>query len=307
MKVLVTGGAGFIGSHLTDSLIALGHDVVVVDNLSTGKREYVNPKAKFHQVDISDTTELSEIFLREKPDVVNHHAAQVNVRLSLAEPEVDGRINIMGSLNVIKGAIECGAKKMIFASTGGAIYGEPQVLPVSEKVSTNPLSPYGVAKLAVEQYIRIIATLNNLHYTILRYSNVYGPRQIVKGESGVIAIFTQRLLEGKEPVIFGDGSHTRDYVYVMDVIRANMLAMSDGDGGTYNVGTGVETDVNEVYMELESNLKTGIKAIHGDEIPGEVRHITLDCSLIKDELGWIPEFDFNQGVKETVKYYREII
>ena len=307
MKILITGGAGFIGSHIADKLLSIGHDVVIVDNLSTGKKEYLNPKAAFYEVDVTNYDKLSEVFHREKPSIVNHHAAQVNVRLSLADPELDGRINVMGSLNVIKCAIEHGVKKIIFASTGGAIYGEPELIPVSEKAPTNPLSPYGVAKLAVEQYIRVIAGLNTLPYTILRYSNVYGPRQIVKGESGVIAVFTQRMLEEKKPVIFGDGSHTRDYVYVKDVVSANVLAMNAGAGGTYNIGTGIETDVNKVYDKLESELKTGIKPIHSDEVPGEVRHVALDCGLIRRELGWNPEYDLEKGVGETVKYYREII
>jgi len=307
MKVLVTGGAGFIGSHITDRLIASGHEVVVVDNLSTGKREYINPHSKFHEVDITDQEKLLKVFHDEKPDVVTHHAAQVNVRVSMADPHLDARINIMGSLNVLRCAIEYNVKKIIFASTGGAIYGEPERIPVDENAPTHPLSPYGIAKLTVEKYISVICGLNGLPYTILRYSNVYGPRQIVKGESGVIAIFTQRMLEGKEPVIFGDGKHTRDYVYVSDVVDANMLAIKGGDGSTFNIGTGIETDVNEVYLHLEEKLQSGIKPRHGPEIQGEVRHIALDCSKIRNELDWTPHYDFDSGVKDTVEYYREII
>jgi len=307
MKVLVTGGAGFIGSHITDRLIASGHEAVVVDNLSTGKREYINPRSKFHEVDITNREELLRVFQDEKPDIVTHHAAQVNVRVSMVDPHLDARINVMGSLNVLKAALESGVSKFIFASTGGAIYGDPEKIPVDENAPTCPLSPYGIAKLTVEKYISVICGLNGLPYTILRYSNVYGPRQIVKGESGVIAIFTQRMLDGKEPVIFGDGRHTRDYVYVSDVVDANMLAMKGGDGLTFNIGTGIETDVNKVYSRLEEKLRSGIKPMHGAEIPGEVRHIALDCVKIKNELGWVPHFDFDTGVAATVEYYREII
>jgi UDP-glucose 4-epimerase len=305
MKVLVTGGAGFIGSHIADRLVNDGYTVVIVDNLSTGKKEYVNPKAAFHKIDITDFNSLDEVFEKEKPEIVDHHAAQVNVRVSMTDPDMDAKINIMGSLNVLKCALRYNVKKFIFASTGGAIYGEPENLPVSEDTPTNPLSPYGLAKLTVENYIKILSNLNGLPYTILRYSNVYGPRQIVKGESGVIALFTQRMLEGKVPVIFGDGTHTRDYVYVSDVVDANMLALKRGSGKTFNIGTATRVDVNEVYDKLESHLKSGIKPKFGDEIPGEVHHIALDYGYIHSEMGWEPKYDFDRGVKSTVNYYRE--
>lgn len=305
MKVLVTGGAGFIGSHIADRLINENHSVVIVDNLSTGKRNYVNPKAAFHQIDITDFNALEEVFKTEKPDIVDHHAAQVNVRVSMTDPDMDAKINIMGSLNVLKCALRFNVKKFIFASTGGAIYGEPENLPVSEYTPTNPLSPYGLAKLTVENYIKILSNLNGLPFTILRYSNVYGPRQIVKGESGVIALFTQRMLEGKVPVIFGDGTHTRDYVYVSDVVDANILALNGGTGKTFNIGTASRVDVNEVYDKLESHLKSGIKPEFGDEIPGEVHHIALDYGYIHGEMGWEPKVNFENGVKFTVDYYRE--
>ncbi len=307
MKMLVTGGAGFIGSHITDRMIELGHDVAIVDDLSTGKEEYINPKAKFHNVDITETGALLKVFNDENPQIVFHLAAQVNVRVSMIDPDMDARINIMGSLNVLKGAINCSAGKFIFSSTGGAIYGDPDKLPVAESAKEIPLSPYGLAKLTVENYIKVIAGLNNLNYTILRYSNVYGPRQIVKGESGVIAVFTQRMLEGKPPVIFGDGSHTRDYVYVSDVVDANVLALETGDRRIYNIGTGVQIDVNEVYTKLEASLQSGIKPEFGDEIPGEVRHIALDYGRMNRETGWSPKYDFDSGVKATIEYYREIV
>jgi UDP-glucose 4-epimerase len=307
MKVLVTGGAGFIGSHITDRLIGLGYDVIVVDDLSTGKKEYINPSARFFKTDITDSEALMKIFMDERPDIVNHHAAQVNVRVSMTEPQRDAMINIMGSLNVIKGAIESGAKKLVFASTGGAIYGEPKNLPASESCDLNPLSPYGLAKYTVENYIRIICGLSHIPFTILRYANVYGPRQIIKGESGVVAVFTQKMLSGENPVIFGDGLHTRDYVYVSDVVDANILVMDRGDGRIFNIGTGKRVSVNEVYEILESHLKSGIKPVYGDEIPGEVHHIALDCGYITSELGWKPSHDFQGGVKATVEYYHEII
>ena len=307
MKMLVTGGAGFIGSHITDRMIELGHDVVVVDDLSTGKEEYINPKAKFHKVDVTETDALMKVFESENPQIVFHLAAQVNVRVSMIDPDIDARINIMGSLNVLKGAINYGVRKFIFSSTGGAIYGEPDKLPVSESAKEIPLSPYGLAKLTVENYIKVIAGLNNLNYTILRYANVFGPRQIVKGESGVVAIFTQRMLEGKPPVIFGDGSHTRDYVYVSDVVDANVLALETGDRMIFNIGTGVQIDVNEVYEKLEMSLQSGIKPEYGDEIPGEVRHIALNYDRINKEMGWSPKYNFDSGVKATIEYYREIV
>lgn len=308
MKMLVTGGAGFIGSHIADRMIGLGHDVVIVDDLSTGKEGYINPKAKFFKVDVTDTDSLLKVFSDEIPEIVFHLAAQVNVRVSMVNPDKDAHVNIMGSLNVIKGAINCDAKKFIFSSTGGAIYGEPDdLVPVSESAKEEPLSPYGLAKLTVENYIKVISGLNNLNFTILRYANVYGPRQIVKGESGVIAIFTQRMLEGKVPVIFGDGTHSRDYVYVSDVVDANVLALESGDRRTYNIGTGVRIDVNEVYEKLEASLQSGIKPEFGDEIPGEVKHIALDYDRIRKEMGWTPKFDFDNGVKATIEYYREIV
>jgi UDP-glucose 4-epimerase len=305
MKVLITGGAGFIGSHIADRLILEGHSVAIIDNLSTGREDYLNPKAAFHRIDITDFNALDEVFKKEKPDIVDHHAAQVNVRVSMTDPDMDAKINIMGSLNVLKCALRFKVKKFIFASTGGAIYGEPENLPVSEDTPTNPLSPYGLAKLTVENYIKILSNLNWLPFTILRYSNVYGPRQIVKGESGVVALFTQRMLEGKVPVIFGDGTHTRDYVYVSDVVDANLLSLNLGNGKTFNIGTATRTDVNEVYDKLESHLKSGIKPEFSDEIPGEVHHIALDYGYIRDEMGWEPKFDFDRGVKFTVDYYRE--
>lgn len=307
MKVLVTGGAGFIGSHIADRLISEGYQVVIVDDLSTGKEEYINPEASFYQLDIADFDSLKDVFTREKPDFINHHAAQVNVRVSMQKPDIDARINIMGSLNIIRLTIESKARKLIFASTGGAIYGDPETIPVSETGKLDPLSPYGLAKLTVEKYIQVICGLHEIPYTILRYANVYGPRQIVKGESGVIAVFTQRMLDGKKPVVFGDGTHTRDYVFVRDVVDANMMVLDSGDGKTYNIGTGVQTSVNEVYEVLESHLKSGLEPEYGDEIPGEVHHTSLDFSLIQKELGWKPKLNFDNGVKETVEYYHEII
>ena len=305
-KILITGGAGFIGSHLADRFIADGHRVAIIDNLSSGLREYVPPKADFRLTDIKDEKAAISAIIDIKPDVVIHNAAQINVRVSLDDPITDARENIIGGLVVLKGAIDAGVKRFIFASTGGAIYGDLPLkeLPTPETVTPNPLSPYGSAKLAMEHYIRVLCGLSGITYVILRYSNVYGPRQVIKGESGVVAIFTQCFIDGKKPVIFGDGKHTRDYVYVKDVVAANAAALSKGDNTIINVGTATMTDVNEVYAQLKKLAGSNLDAIHGDEIPGEVAHSSLAISRAAEVLGWTPAYTLDKGLPETIEYYK---
>ncbi|MHB8174649.1 MAG: NAD-dependent epimerase/dehydratase family protein [Nitrospirota bacterium] len=302
-KILITGGAGFIGSHITDAAIEAGMEAVVIDNLFTGKKENVNPKAKFYLADIRHT-DISDIFTAEKPDIVCHHAAQVSVRNSVEDPAQDAGINIVGSINVIDNCRKFGVKKIVFASSGGAIYGEQEKFPAPEDHPARPESPYGAAKLSVEHYLYIYKKVFGLEYVALRYSNVYGPRQDPFGEAGVVAIFTAKMLSGNTPLINGDGGQTRDYVYVKDVVQANMLAFQDGAEGPYNVGTGMETDVNRLYELIREN--TGYRGgnEHGAAKAGEQYRSVLDSARIKNELGWKQRYSLEEGLKDTVEYFR---
>ena len=307
-KILITGGAGFIGSHIADRYIAEGHSVTIIDNLSSGKKEYIPAEADFHLIDITDEKAFLDAVTAIKPDVISHNAAQINVRKSLEDPITDAKENIIGGLIVLKGAIEAGVKRFIFASTGGAIYGDPPIesLPVNEGMAPNPMSPYASAKLAMEHYIRVLCGLSGITYVVLRYSNVYGPRQVIKGECGVVAIFTRCFITGQNPVIFGSGAHSRDYVYIKDVVQANVAALTKGDNMIVNIGTGIMTDVNEIYEKLRKTAGSDIEAVHGDEIPGEVEHIALDASLASETLDWKPSYDLDKGLPETVAYYKSI-
>lgn len=304
MKFLVTGGAGFIASHIVDSLIYDGNEVVVVDDLSTGKEANLNPKAKFYKIDIC-SSEISAVFEMEKPDYVNHHAAQISVVRSTLEPELDIRLNIIGSLNIIEQSVKYGVKKLIYASTGGAIYGEPEYLPADEEHPVKPLAPYGIDKHTVEHYLYMYNVLYGLKYTVLRYANVYGPRQDPHGEAGVIAIFSQKMLNGERPRIFGDGTATRDYVYVGDVVEANMIAIEKGNGGIYNIATNRETSVNELFNLLKKEFSFDQEAIYENKRPGEVQRIYLTNEKAKRELGWVPKVSFEEGIKRTVEFYRK--
>ena len=305
MRVLVTGGAGFIGSHTVDLLLAQGHDVCVVDSLVNGDRDHVDPRAAFHEVDITDAPALRAVFARERPQAVVHLAAQIDVRVSLREPAYDAQVNILGSLLVMDTALEAGAQKIVYASSGGAIYGDPEPasLPVRENYPIRPLAPYGVAKHTVEHYLDLYAQ-RGLAYTTLRYANVYGPRQNPAGEAGVIAIFTRNLLLGLPSRIFGDGEQTRDYVYVGDVAAANALALSRGDGLALHIGCGVETSVNELHELLCAAADTRTPAHHEPERPGEVQRIALDATMAARELGWRPSVDLKAGLARTVDYVR---
>ncbi len=304
MKILITGGAGFIGSHITDAAIEAGMEAVVLDNLLTGRKENLNPRARFYLADIRHK-DISDIFASEKPDIVCHQAAQVSVRNSVEDPAGDAAINIVGSINVLDNCKKFGAGKIVFASSGGAIYGEQEKFPAPEEHPARPESPYGAAKLSVEQYLYIYRKIFGLKYVALRYSNVYGPRQDPFGEAGVVAIFTARMLSGNTPLINGDGGQTRDYVYVGDVVQANMLAFRDGAEGSFNVGTGIETDVNRLYDLIRE--KTGYAGgnEHGPAKAGEQRRSVLDCARIKRELGWKQRCALEDGLKETVEYFRQ--
>ncbi|MEO0137045.1 MAG: NAD-dependent epimerase/dehydratase family protein [candidate division WOR-3 bacterium] len=301
MKILVTGGAGFIGSHIVDAYLKAGHQVVIVDDLSTGDIKNVNPAAIFIKQDIT-AGDMEKIFKEFQFDVVNHHAAQINVRYSLEDPIFDARVNIIGSLNLLKLCAEYKVKRFIFASSGGAIYGEPKNFPITEDFPPDPLSPYGVAKLTVENYIKIFARLYNFDYVILRYSNVYGPRQISKSEAGVISIFINNILEDKICFVNGDGNQIRDYVYVQDVVRANLLALS-APSDCFNIGTGIETSVNDLLKILGEILNGEIKHQHRDPIPGEVFKNVLDASKAKRYLNWTPEVPLKRGIELTYHYF----
>jgi len=303
MKVLVTGGAGFIGSHVVDGLIALGHQVVVVDNLSTGYPENLNPDARFYQLDIR-SRELLRVFERERPDIVNHHGAQMSVRVSMQDPQLDAQVNVLGSLNVIEACKAYGVSKLIYISTGGAVYGEPQYLPCDEAHPVNPLCQYGATKHMAEHYLFIYRKLYGLNYTVLRYPNVYGPRQDPFGEAGVVAIFTQQMLGGQPVIINGSGAQERDFVYISDVVRANLLALRSGDGEIINIGWGKGTSVNRIFQTLKAITSYAINPVYAPAIPGEVFKICLDPSKAKQLLDWQPCVTLKAGLASTVEYFR---
>ncbi len=303
MKILVTGGAGFIGSNLVDALIEQGHDVVIVDNLSTGRKENLNNNAKFYELDIQDK-KLAEVFVAEKPEAVFHLAAQIDVRKSVADPMADAQANILGSLNLLENCRKSGVKKFIFSSTGGAIYGEADIVPTPETYFEKPISPYGIAKLSIEKYLNFYHVVHGLNYVVLRYGNVYGPRQNSHGEAGVVAIFCDKLLAGTQPVIFGDGKQTRDYVYVADVVTANLAALDSDKIDNYNVGTGLESDVNKIAELIKENIDTDLEFTHGPAKAGEQQRSCLDYSKIKKDLGWLPQTMLKQGIAATVEWFR---
>ena len=308
MKILITGGAGFIGSHLQDRLIKEGHRVVIVDNLSTGKKENLNPRAKFYKADICGS-KISQIFKKEKPEIVFHFAAQINVRKSVEDPIEDAKINILGSLNIIQSFCHLSSvishkSKIIFASTGGAIYGDADIVPTPESYPEYPLSPYGIEKLIVDKYLNYYHKVFGLPYVSLRLANVYGPRQNSKGEAGVVAIFIDKMLEGGRPIINGSGTQTRDFVYVNDVVEANILGLKKNKVGIFNIGTARETDVNTIFEKLKKLTGSSCKEIHAPEKPGEQKRSCLDFSKAKKEIGWQPKYDLNKGLKETVKWFK---
>lgn len=367
MKILVTGGAGFIGSNMVDALVIEGHEVAILDNLSTGRKENLNPNAKFYNVDITDFEGVEKVFKDFKPEILYHLAAQIDVRKSVSDPVFDGKVNVLGSINLFKLSVEYGVKRVIFSSTGGALYGEPKKLPAAEDTPVKPLSPYGVSKYCGENYLNYFkrlyggdryAPLRSAHddeegrfsggdrntpisyphedregsfskgerdspisfvqdvenkglpeeahgfeRVILRYANVYGPRQDPLGEAGVIAIFIGKILKGERPIIYGDGTQTRDYIFVDDVVRANLLALT-GKEGTYNIGTGIETSVNKLAEILSEVFEKKIEPIYADERPGEVKRIALDGTLAKEVLGFVPQYSLYEGIKKTVEWFK---
>ena len=304
MKILVTGGAGFIGSHVVDTFIANGYQVVIVDDLSTGRASNLNPAATFYKLDIR-SPQLAEIFEKERPDVVDHHAAQMDVRRSVVDPLFDADVNIRGSINVIECARNFGVKRLVYISTGGAVYGEPEYLPCDENHPIKPICPYGASKHTVEHYLFMYEVMYGLKYTVIRYPNVYGPRQDPRGEAGVVAIFTGLMLADKQTNINGDGAQERDFVYVGDCARANLLAVTNTNGsGIYNLGTGQGTTVNEIFDSLKSITGYSLSAIHQPPKLGETRRIFLDASKAFRELGWAPTVKIEDGLRSTVEYFK---
>ena len=303
MKVIVTGGAGFIGSHVVDQAIEAGHSVVVVDNLSTGVRGYVNPKAAFHQVDIG-SQDIPALFEREKPDAVCHLAAQINVTESVKNPGFDAMTNIVGTINLLESAVRNGVKRFVFSSTGGAIYGSPDKLPAGEDTVPAPLSPYATSKLATEEYIKMYARTNSLTYVILRYSNVFGPRQVPHGECGVCAVLTELMLKGKTPTLYGFGEPVRDYIYVGDVARANVLALERGDNTTMNISNGKGTTVNEIFDALKEVIGFKEEPLRKELRAGEVEKIICANDLAKKTLEWEPKTGLLEGLQNTIAQAR---
>ncbi len=306
MKALITGGAGFIGSHVVDGYLAAGLKAVVVDNLSRGSRANLRPDVPFYEVDIRNQAALREVFEREKPDVIDHHAAQIDVRHSVSDPVFDAECNILGSINLLQLGIKHKVRRFVYASTGGAIYGEPKVLPADENTPIEPLAPYGISKHCFEHYLANARMLYGLPFVVLRYGNVYGPRQSSKGEAGVVAIFCEQILQKITPTIFGDGKKTRDYVEVSDVARANVQALSCGDGEIFNIATGVATSDYEVFLAVRDAMGVApFEPQFAPKRPGEVNHIYLDAHKAAKGLDWLPKVDFRAGVARTAEWFRQ--
>ena len=298
---LVTGGAGFIGSHLVDELLNSGRRVIVVDDLSSGQLKNINSNCVFMHGDITSDA-LDSIFEKEKPSLVFHLAAQSSVAISSDKPLLDASTNILGTLKIAENCYKHGVKKLIYSSTGGAIYGEPPELPVDESTAPKPISNYGVSKFQGEQFIELYHKLHNVNYCILRYANVYGPRQDGNGEAGVIPIFATLIQDGKQPTIYGTGEQKRDFVSVHDVVRANMLAISNGKNSTYNIGSSVMYSVNQIYDLIKDHYGFTKEALTGAPRTGDVFEISLDYAKAKKELEWEPEIDFENGLQETLQY-----
>ena len=304
MNILVTGGAGFIGSHIVDTYIENNHNVVIIDDMSKGRKEFINPKATFHKVSISDPR-LANILKNEKIQVINHHAAQISVSDSVKNPVNDAKSNIIGTLQLLQNAVECGVKTFIFASTGGAIYGEQDYFPAREDHPKKPTSPYGLSKLSVEGYLRFYKQQYGLKTIIFRYGNVFGPRQNPNSEAGVIAIFFNRLLKGCSPIINGDGEQTRDYIFIRDIVQANLLALALKKSDIFNVGTGEETSVNELTRLILQVAESKINAKTSEKNNFEQRRSCLDYKKIKRSLNWTPKVPLKEGLTETYSFFKE--
>ncbi len=307
MRILVTGGAGFIGSHTVDALVAAGAgEVSVLDDLSTGKRIQVNAKAALYQTDLRDAAAVAAVVAKARPEIIFHLAAQMDVRRSVADPAFDAQVNLVGFLNLVESARRHGLKRVIFSSTGGAIYGEQDEFPCTEDHPRRPVSPYGVAKLATEAYLFFYKVEYGIDYLALRFANVYGPRQDPHGEAGVVAIFCGRILDGKPVTIYGDGTQTRDYVYVGDVVRAVVAAAnSSASGIALNIGTGVETNVNDLYSTLAGIANFPARAEHAPARPGEQKRSVISPARAEQELGWRPEKKLADGLEETFKFFKQ--
>jgi len=303
IKVLVTGGAGFIGSHLVDRLVQEGNEVVVIDNLSTGKRKQVNKKAQFYKMDIR-SKRIERVFRKERPLIVVHLAAQMNVRLSTEDPVFDAEVNILGTINLLEHAVKNGVRKVSFASSGGAVYGEQEVFPAAESHRTDPLSPYGISKLAGEKYLAYYTNTMGLRHAIMRFGNVYGPRQEPEGEAGVIAIFSKLMLDGGQPIINGTGKQTRDFVYVDDVVESLMVTMDEDIQGIFNVGTGQEATVNECYGIIKELTNSSCKDLYGAAKKGEQFRSVLDVRKLREGFDWEPQVSLAEGLKMTVEFFK---
>ncbi len=308
MDILVTGGAGFIGSHLVDAFIDAGHTVAIVDNFSSGKEENVNPKAELLRGDIRDVEFVKDVFRTHSFDVVDHHAAQIDVRKSVADPVFDATVNILGSINLMEAAREFGVKHFIFASTGGAIYGEQDYFPADEQHKTQPESPYGITKRTVELYLEYYRKVYGLEHTIFRYTNVYGPRQDPHGDAGVVAIFSNALLDGKQATIFGDGEQTRDYVFVGDLVRAHVLGLAYlSQSRLFNVSTAIETSVNGLFEKLSTIITNGkATPIYADARKGEQLRSVCTYKKIENTLGWQPKISLEQGLTDTATFFKTL-
>ena len=308
MKILVTGGAGFIGSHVVDAYVTAGHEVAVIDDLSTGREENVNPAARLHRADIRNLARVQEVVAAFKPEVVNHHAAQSEVPKSVADPGHDAHVNVVGGLNVLRACVDNSVRKVIFSSTGGALYGEPDIVPADEDHPVRPLSPYGASKFAFEQYLATFDRTFGLRFTTLRYANIFGPRQdFFAAEGRVVAMFASRMIEGKPATIDGDGTQSRDMLHVGDIAIANLAALDRGDGGTYHVSSGVPISVNDLWRKIALITEYRLEPQFGPSRKGDVYRIALDNTRAKVQLGWEPRIPLDEGLRLTVEYFRQQI
>ena len=306
MKILVTGGAGFIGSHVVDAFLGAGHEVHVLDSLVHGKPERLDPRAVLHVMDVRDRS-LTALLATERFDAVSHHAAQIDVRRSVDDPMYDADVNILGSLNLLVASVAAGVRKLIYASSGGAVYGEPRYLPADERHPIEPVSPYGVSKYAVELYLRQFATTHGLRYTILRYPNVYGPRQDPLGEAGVVAIFARRMLAAEDIEIYGTGEQKRDFLYVGDCARANLMSLDRADGCTLNLGTGSGTTINQLFRAIASITGYSIRPGYAPARKGETFRMAVDASRAREVLAWQPSISLEEGLRLTVSSFRQAV
>jgi UDP-glucose 4-epimerase len=308
VKILVTGGAGFIGSHVVDAYVAAGHEVAVLDNMATGREENVNPGARLYRADVRDLSQVQQAIGDFKPEVVNHHAAQSEVPKSVADPGNDAQVNVVGGLNVLRASVDHSVRKVIFSSTGGALYGEPDIVPNDEDHPIRPLSPYGTSKYAFEQYLATFQRTFGLGYTTLRYANIYGARQDFFAEEGrVVAIFASRMIEGKPLTIDWDGNQSRDMLHVGDVAMANIAALERGDGGTYHISTAIPMTVNDLFRKLALLTEYKLEPRRGPQRKGDVYRIALDNTRAKEQLGWEPRIPLEEGLRLTVEYFRDQI